>query len=129
MFQINSVGLLKKSKSSVRRKLLHWMIEFSRIWSEPLTQRICDSIKKFDHALSRETFQFFVHLIQLLRQSFHSRFKLFLVKYECPNTKSLYRSRAGDHFYGTEYEMWADLGWSLNKKWLHTDIWCLVFGF
>ena len=24
--------------------------------------------------------------------------------------KSLYRSRAGKHFYGTEYEIWADFG-------------------
>ena len=24
--------------------------------------------------------------------------------------KSLYRSRAGRHFYGTEYEIWADFG-------------------
>ena len=24
--------------------------------------------------------------------------------------KSLYRSRAGSHFYGTEYEIWADFG-------------------
>ena len=113
IFQINSDELLKKLK-------LHWMIEFSRIRSEPLSQRICDSIKKFDFALSKETFQFFVnlalhvlfYLIQLLRQSFHNRLKLFLEEYECPNTKSLYRSRAGNHFYETEYEMWADLGWS-----------------
>ena len=25
-------------------------------------------------------------------------------------TRSLYRSRAGSHFYGTEYEIWADFG-------------------
>ena len=25
-------------------------------------------------------------------------------------TKSLYRSRAGSHFCGTEYEIWADFG-------------------
>jgi hypothetical protein len=25
-------------------------------------------------------------------------------------SKSLYRSRAGSHFYGTEYEIWADFG-------------------
>ena len=25
-------------------------------------------------------------------------------------TKSLYRSRTGSHFYGTEYEIWADFG-------------------
>ena len=24
--------------------------------------------------------------------------------------KSLYRSRAGSHFYGTDYETWADFG-------------------
>ena len=24
--------------------------------------------------------------------------------------KSLYRSRAGNHFYGTEYDIWADFG-------------------
>ena len=28
---------------------------------------------------------------------------------ECWN-QSLYRSRAGSHFYGTEYEIWADFG-------------------
>ena len=26
----------------------------------------------------------------------------------CPQPKSLYRSRAGNHFYGKEYEVWAD---------------------
>ena len=25
-------------------------------------------------------------------------------------SKSLHRSRAGSHFYGTEYEIWADFG-------------------
>jgi hypothetical protein len=33
--------------------------------------------------------------------------------------KSLYRSCAGSHFYGTEYEIWADFGPVVNteKKW------------
>ena len=26
----------------------------------------------------------------------------------CIHAKSLYRSRAGSHFYGTEYEIWVD---------------------
>ena len=34
--------------------------------------------------------------------------------------KSLYRSRAGSHFYGTEYEIWADfrpVGNTEKKHW------------
>ena len=33
--------------------------------------------------------------------------------------KSLYRSHAGSHFYGTEYEIWADFGpvGNTEKKW------------
>jgi hypothetical protein len=35
-------------------------------------------------------------------------------------SKSLYRSRAGNHFYGIEYEIWADFGPTLcrNKVWI-----------
>ena len=38
---------------------------------------------------------------------------LFMIKYICLNQfhpKSLYRSRTGRHFYGTENEIWAGLG-------------------
>ena len=31
-----------------------------------------------------------------------------------PCTKSLYRSCAGSHFYGTEYEIWADF-WPVSN--------------
>ena len=31
-----------------------------------------------------------------------------ILKHE--QAKSLYRSRAGSHFYGTEYEIWAGFG-------------------
>ena len=30
--------------------------------------------------------------------------------YKASQPKSLYRSRAGSHFYGTEYEIWTDFG-------------------
>ena len=33
-----------------------------------------------------------------------------LVNHMSPESKSLYRSCAGSHFYGTEYEIWADFG-------------------
>ena len=35
--------------------------------------------------------------------------KLYSIVYKA-KPKSLFRSRAGSHFYGTEYEIWADFG-------------------
>ena len=34
-------------------------------------------------------------------------------------SKSLYRSGTGNHFYGTEYEIWANFGpiGNIEKKW------------
>jgi hypothetical protein len=34
----------------------------------------------------------------------------------CMKAKSLYKSRAGRHFYGTENEIWAGFG-NTEKKW------------
>ena len=41
------------------------------------------------------------------------------VQFKHVRPKSLYRSRAGSHFFGIEYEIWADFGLVVNteKKW------------
>ena len=40
--------------------------------------------------------------------------------------KSLYRSRAGSHFYGTEYDIWAVLGPVCNAE---KKIWPIMSNF
>ena len=63
------------------------------------------------HTKSVYSYQVSRHIIKkFLREKSPLRYQQKWLSLELPQPKSLYRSRAGRHFYGTENEIWAGFG-------------------